>query len=141
MHQLSEDALRCWVDTIEEASRLQESLRHEIKGSVHCLYWFLGKDPLTLLASSSPTSTNLTGETPDQTAIAPDTKKKRRSKPQIKKRNRRAKHFSPSCTFQTTLRQFGFKAGADQCLSPSRSQVEANSQKTDYSGTWLLTTP
>ncbi len=61
MHQLSEYALRCWVDTIEEASRLQESLRHEIKSSVHCPYWFLGKDPLTLLASSSPTSTKLTG--------------------------------------------------------------------------------
>lgn len=43
MHQLSEDALRCWVDTIEEASRLQESLRHKIKVASTVCIGFLAK--------------------------------------------------------------------------------------------------
>jgi hypothetical protein len=38
LHQLSEDALRCWVDTIEEASRIQDNLHRTSKGSIHCLY-------------------------------------------------------------------------------------------------------
>jgi len=67
LHQLSEDALRCWVDTIERTT--------------------------------------------------------------------------PSGGYQTTLRQYGFKKGVVQRPSPSRFQEDANSQKTDFSRTWLSTAP
>ena len=118
MHQLSEDALRCWVDTIEEARHIQDSLTRELKGSVCCLYQFLGKDPPASIASTTPTSADLTWPTTDQKDPAPDKKKRKCSKPRIKKRNQRAKISSSSCSFQTTLKRVGFTVGAGHVSLP-----------------------
>jgi hypothetical protein len=87
MQLLSEDALRCWVDTIEEACHIQDSLNRESKGSVRCLYRFLGKEPPALTASAAPASTDSTGSIADQKDPALDNKEKQRSTPRIRKRN------------------------------------------------------
>jgi hypothetical protein len=141
MHLLLEDALRCCVDNIEEACSIQDSLKHELKGSARCLYWFLGEKTPALIVSMSPSSTDLMGSTTDQTDPALDKKEKRCSNPRIRKRNQRARFAPTSSSFQTTLKRFGFKLGAGQRLSPSHSLEDVNCQKIDFSGTWLSTTP
>jgi hypothetical protein len=139
MHQLSEDALRCWVDTIEEASRIQENLQQASKGSIRCLYRFLGRDPPAKLELEQPTNITV-GDTPtNQDEPRPRGSQLKPSKPRPRRRHRRAKVAPISEGYQTTLRRYGFQK--KECLSSSHSQADANSQKSDFSGTWLSTTP
>jgi len=44
MVKLSEDAIRCWISTAEEAEQTQLHTRHSMRGSRACLYKFLGKE-------------------------------------------------------------------------------------------------
>jgi Zn finger protein HypA/HybF involved in hydrogenase expression len=140
MYKLSEDAIRCWVATIEESCSIQQSLHRASTGSVQCMYRFLGKSPPASLITSLPNKTepiNLSNDqkdSPSGTVIV-------NHKQQKQKRQRRSKSISKPRNNQVTLTKFGFRLGVGRCISPSRNHEDADSKKKDFSGMLSSTTP
>jgi hypothetical protein len=123
--KLSEDAIRCWISTIEEAEQTQLHTQHSMRGSRACLYKFLGKElPNTKPFSYGPPSYSVLSTT------APNQKR-------TKKQSRRY-----NCSFpQAMLSNYGFvKKTTQRPRLPLNERTNAP-LKSDYSGTWVNTAP
>ncbi len=123
--KMSEDAIRCWISTAEEAEQTQLHTRHSMRGSRACLYKFLGKE----LPNTKPFSNEL----PSYSVLS-------MAAPNQKCTTKQSRLYNRSLP-QATLSNYGFvKPPTQRPRLPLNERTNAP-LKSDYSGTWVNTAP
>lgn len=126
--KMSEDGIRCWISTVEEAILAQQTVMSTMQWSKECLYKFLGKELPSTTPRPNPSPATTSGSAPQLPSEKKSWTKRER---QLKQRQ----------TGQQPLSKFGFSKHTLTILR-SQSRKKTNEPlKTDYSGTWVLTVP